>query len=50
MAGLIPAIHVEQRAMTPDVDHRDKPGDDDLRCVASLPPFYSRTPFCYPKA
>jgi hypothetical protein len=28
MAGLDPAIHVDQHVMTPGVDHRDKPGDD----------------------
>ena len=33
MAGLDPAIHVPAAdgiGVTEDVDHRDKPGDDDL--------------------
>ena len=30
MAGLVPAIHVVHTVMTLDVDHRDKPGDDEL--------------------
>jgi len=29
MAGLDPAIHVVIRKGKQDVDHRDKPGDDD---------------------
>jgi len=30
MAGLVPAIHVFSGTFKQDVDHRDKPGDDDL--------------------
>jgi hypothetical protein len=29
MAGLVPAIHVPGSRSKKDVDHRDKPGDDD---------------------
>ena len=29
MAGLVPAIHVLVVSQEKDVDHRDKPGDDD---------------------
>jgi hypothetical protein len=34
MAGLAPAIHVfAKRQPKQDVDHRDKPGDDEKRLV-----------------
>jgi hypothetical protein len=44
MAGLVPAIHVgptpgcvlERPRQLPDVDHRDKPGDDDLYFLAAV--------------
>jgi hypothetical protein len=32
MAGLVPAIHVLASSKKKDVDHRDKPGDDDRGC------------------
>ncbi len=34
MAGLVPAIHVFSQTCNKDVDHRDKPGDDDLGCCS----------------
>jgi hypothetical protein len=36
MAGLVPAIHVLASPTKEDVDARDKPGQDDRKCQASL--------------
>jgi len=37
MAGLIPAIHAFTLAPKQDVDHRDKPGDDNCKRWRSYP-------------